>query len=169
MKSPAGTELVVALDRFDADYIAGGGWALHGRNLQLPGVANRVGVQPGDVTALPFEDESFDAAASAHAVDHLGRAKEAGLREIWRVLKPGGRAGFEIVDDGSFNGHCFLLLARLAQAVPFEHSNDGDGGCFGFRENHQPPRKHIFYAIRDFIAYHDPFAARCSDNTALAT
>lgn len=138
---------IVALDRFDSGYIEGGGRALLERNLSLSGVSDRVQAQQGDLTHLPFGEESFDAAVSAHAIDHLGHAKETGLREMWRVLKPGGRfllvvwapgwsmfavanllsfaltsrngwrtmarrVGFDILEDGSFNGLCFLLLGK---------------------------------------------------------
>lgn len=142
---------VVAFDRFDSDYIEGGGRTLLENNLRLAGVTDRVRMQQGDLTELPFENASFDAAVSAHAIDHLGNAKEAGLREMWRTLKPGGRfllvvwvpgwtmfavanlmsfrlttrgnwcamarrVGFNIIDEGSFNGHCFLLLGKPAGA-----------------------------------------------------
>jgi ubiquinone/menaquinone biosynthesis C-methylase UbiE len=43
----------------------------------------------GDVLALPFRDECFDVAFSRsvlHHVNDMGR----GLKEVWRVLKPGG-------------------------------------------------------------------------------
>jgi SAM-dependent methyltransferase len=143
---------IVALDRFDSDYIEGGGRALLERNLDLAGVAERTRIQQGDLTALPFGDGTFDAAVSAHAIDHLGTAKATGLREIWRVLKPGGRfllvvwvpgwtmfavanllafrlatraawlkmarrAGFEVIDAGSFNGHGYLLLGKSLQGA----------------------------------------------------
>jgi SAM-dependent methyltransferase len=82
---------IVALDRFDAEYIEDGGRALLERNLQLAGITDRVKVEKGDITALPFPDGAFDGAVSAHVMDHLGPHKEQGLREIQRVLKPGGR------------------------------------------------------------------------------
>lgn len=82
---------IVALDRFDSDYIAGGGRALLERNIALAGLADRVDIEQGDLTALPFPDRTFDSAVSAHAIDHLGRQKARGLQEILRVLKPGGR------------------------------------------------------------------------------
>jgi len=82
---------IVALDRFDAEYIEGGGRLLLDRNLQLAKLSDRVSVERGDLTALPFADRSFDAVVSAHAIDHLGRQREQGLREAQRVLKPGGR------------------------------------------------------------------------------
>ncbi|MBZ5682899.1 MAG: class I SAM-dependent methyltransferase [Acidobacteriia bacterium] len=85
------TAQIVALDRFDSDYIEGGGKLLLEQNLRKAGLAERVRIERGDLTALPFADQSFDAVVSAHAVDHLGKSTERGLREILRVLKPGGR------------------------------------------------------------------------------
>ncbi|MER9303184.1 class I SAM-dependent methyltransferase [Mesorhizobium sp. M0293] len=82
---------VVALDRFDSDYIEGGGRRLLEQNLRLAGLTGRVDIELGDLTALPFPEGRFDAAVSAHAIDHLGPQKQQGLREILRVLKPGGR------------------------------------------------------------------------------
>jgi SAM-dependent methyltransferase len=138
---------LVALDRFDSDYIEGGGRRLLEENLRRAGLAERVRIECGDLTAMPFPDRSFDAAVSAHAVDHLGAQTEQGLREILRVLKPGGRfllivwvpgwamfavanvlelslapketwrrmatsVGFELRDEGMFNGAWFALLKR---------------------------------------------------------
>lgn len=82
---------IVALDRFDSDYIEGGGRALLERNLRIAGLAGRVRIETGDLTALPFADATFDSAVSAHAIDHLGAAKGQGVAEMFRVLKPGGR------------------------------------------------------------------------------
>jgi len=82
---------IVSLDRFDAEYVEGGGRALFERNLQIAGINERVRIEVGDLTAMPFADQSFDAVVSAHAIDHLGQQKEQGLREALRVLKPGGR------------------------------------------------------------------------------
>jgi len=46
----------------------------------------------GDVLALPFEDESFDAVTVGFGVRNVDDL-EAGLRELRRVLRPGGRVG----------------------------------------------------------------------------
>ena len=43
----------------------------------------------GDAEALPFEDESFDAAVGNFAILHLGRPERA-VAELGRVLHPGG-------------------------------------------------------------------------------
>jgi SAM-dependent methyltransferase len=48
-----------------------------------------------DALALPFADETFDAAASAYFYEHLeADSKERLLPELRRVLKPGGRVVF---------------------------------------------------------------------------
>ncbi len=82
---------IIAVDRFDSGYIESGGRRLLEQNVRRAGMADRVRVQQGDLRALPFADQTFDAAISAHAMDHLGDQKEQGLREMLRVLKPGGR------------------------------------------------------------------------------
>jgi demethylmenaquinone methyltransferase/2-methoxy-6-polyprenyl-1,4-benzoquinol methylase len=46
----------------------------------------------GDVLALPFDDESFDAVTVGFGVRNVDDL-EAGLRELRRVLRPGGRIG----------------------------------------------------------------------------
>ena len=46
----------------------------------------------GDALALPFEDASFDAATVGFGVRNLSDLED-GLRELRRVLKPGGRVG----------------------------------------------------------------------------
>ena len=46
----------------------------------------------GDVLALPFEDASFDAATVGFGVRNV-EDLEAGLRELRRVLRAGGRLG----------------------------------------------------------------------------
>jgi SAM-dependent methyltransferase len=82
---------VVAVDRFDAGYIDDGGRALLERNLELTGLSERVSIETADLTDLPFDEGDFDAAVSTHVYDHLGRAKQRGLSEVFRTLKPGGR------------------------------------------------------------------------------
>jgi demethylmenaquinone methyltransferase/2-methoxy-6-polyprenyl-1,4-benzoquinol methylase len=46
----------------------------------------------GDATALPFPDEAFDAVTVGFGIRNLDDL-ESGLRELARVLRPGGRLG----------------------------------------------------------------------------
>ncbi|MDA0168669.1 class I SAM-dependent methyltransferase [Solirubrobacter taibaiensis] len=47
----------------------------------------------GDVTNLPFQDDSLDGVSSLHTLYHVPHDEQAdAFREIYRVLKPGGTA-----------------------------------------------------------------------------
>lgn len=54
------------------------------------GVPSRVSALEADAAKLPFQDMAFDAAMCGFGVRNLESA-EAGLRELARVVKPGGR------------------------------------------------------------------------------
>lgn len=58
-----------------------------------------VSFQVASVYQVPFPDNSFDAAFGHSILEHVGRPLEA-LREIRRVLKPGGLVGLREVDQG---------------------------------------------------------------------
>ena len=63
------------------------------RNAIAEGVADRVELHTGDMTALPFEANSFDLVVSSLAIHNIsGRAgREKAVDEAVRVLRPGGR------------------------------------------------------------------------------
>lgn len=52
--------------------------------------AGRVDLRHGDASALPYEANRFDKLIAINSLHHWAD-RTAGLRESWRVLKPGGR------------------------------------------------------------------------------
>ncbi|MCX6247489.1 MAG: class I SAM-dependent methyltransferase [Bacteroidetes bacterium] len=82
---------ITAFDLFDADYIAGGGNTLLEKNLKLAGIQEQVEIVQGDITRTGFPGGTFQAVVSSYMIDHLGGQKLNALREISRILRPGGR------------------------------------------------------------------------------
>lgn len=48
-----------------------------------------------DITALPFEEASFSLVICNHVIEHVPN-DDLALREIWRVLQPGGQAILQV-------------------------------------------------------------------------
>src|SRR5262245_19788934 len=66
----------------------------------------------GFADALPYADATFDRVFSSLMFHHLGKnEKEQSLREIRRVLRPGGR--LEFLDVASPDQHAHGFLSRL--------------------------------------------------------
>jgi SAM-dependent methyltransferase len=67
------------------------------QNAQLAGVGERVNFQKASASALPFEDESFDAAVSNLTFHEVSDApdKRQVIREALRVVKTGGKFSFQ--------------------------------------------------------------------------
>ena len=73
-----------------------------------------------DAENLDFDDASFDLVYS-HGVLHHTPDIEAAVREIYRVLKPGGRAIVMLYHRGSYNYRVGIrVLRRGAPPVPVE-------------------------------------------------
>jgi arsenite methyltransferase len=78
-------------------------------NAAAEGVADRVEVETGDITKLPFSDASFDVVISMTVIHNIPshEQRDQALSELVRVLKPGGRiAIFDL-----------LHTARYAEAL----------------------------------------------------
>lgn len=82
---------IVAFDLFDPKSESISSKNLLEKNLEIAGITDRVRIVQGDVTNLEFEDNAFDTAISSLLVNNLGEAKLTGLKELFRVLKPGGK------------------------------------------------------------------------------
>ena len=81
----------------------------------------------GDAQALPFDDEQFDAVVCGFGVIHLAQPATA-LAEIYRVLKPGGRAAISVWQaPGPGNGFGLLygtIKAHADMNVPLPEGPD---------------------------------------------
>jgi SAM-dependent methyltransferase len=66
-------------------------------NARREGVAHKVDVQTADMRQMPFADGMFDIVVSRAAIHNIYDAgeREKAIREIARVLKPGGSAAID--------------------------------------------------------------------------
>jgi len=106
------TGKAIGLDRWVAGALSGNRPEAALDNARLEGVLDRVEVEEGDVRQLPFADGSFDIALSnfvLHEVNNRAE-REQMLREIVRVLKPGGRLALV---DFIFTGECVWVLQGI--------------------------------------------------------
>ncbi|MAN27839.1 MULTISPECIES: bifunctional demethylmenaquinone methyltransferase/2-methoxy-6-polyprenyl-1,4-benzoquinol methylase UbiE [Mesonia] len=84
-------------------------------------LANKLELIQGDSEALPFEEDSFDAITVAFGVRNF-ETLENGLKEIYRVLKPGGI--FVVLETSvptkfpfkqGYNIHCKYILPTIGK------------------------------------------------------
>jgi ubiquinone/menaquinone biosynthesis C-methylase UbiE len=83
-----------------------------------------------DATAMPYEDGTFDA---AYLITVLGEIpdQEAALRELARVLKPGGRLVVgELLGDPHYVGTKSLRLRAAGAGLSFERRSGNALGYF---------------------------------------
>lgn len=81
------------LDIWNAEDLSGNGPEATTANLKAEGVAERAALVDGNAMAMPFPDASFEVVVSSLCLHNLYEAEERAkaLREMVRVLKPGGR------------------------------------------------------------------------------
>ncbi|HWX20890.1 MAG TPA: class I SAM-dependent methyltransferase [Candidatus Binatia bacterium] len=100
----------VGLDLWQAEDQAGNSREATMRNATLEGVGDRINLRDGDARQMPFANESFDLVLSSWALHNIYEpaGRRSALKEIVRVLKPGGRVA--IVDIR----HCQEYAVALA-------------------------------------------------------
>jgi ubiquinone/menaquinone biosynthesis C-methylase UbiE len=79
--------------------------------------ADNVSLRWGDARALAFDDEAFDAVVSSFMLPHFPRSQKVEvLRELVRVLRPGGRLGLFLAQGEV--APMFSTRAELEQLMP---------------------------------------------------
>lgn len=115
-----------------------------GKFAAYKGVADRVHLHVGPVETLPFADETFDLCFGGAALHHL-QLDQAG-RELVRVMKPGGRGGFQ-----DPLGHNTLLeLTRDRVPYPNKHPVKGTDRPLSIQDVETFGRYFTSYSYRGF-------------------
>ena len=119
------TGKAVGVDIWNAEDLSGNRPEATLENARLEGVAERVEVKDGDARRLPFADGAFDVIVTHEALHNIGNAAErdTAVREIARVLRPGGRL---FLGDVRHTGRYMQVLRecgledlrRRAESVP---------------------------------------------------
>jgi arsenite methyltransferase len=87
------TGKVTGVDVWDTTVLSGSSADAAKVNAKLEGVADRVRFETGDIRKLVYPEKSYDVVVSAVAIHNLGgrEDRDKAVRELWRLLKPGGR------------------------------------------------------------------------------
>jgi len=87
------TGKAVGVDIWQAEDLSGNRPEATQENARLEGVSDRVEVKDGDARRLPFADGTFDVVVTKEVLHNIYNAAErdTAVREIARVLRPGGR------------------------------------------------------------------------------
>ena len=88
------TGCATGIDIWQTEDVSGNSATAPLENAKLEGVADKVRVETSDMRKMPFADGAFDVILSRAAIHNIYNARERAdaIREIARVLKPGGRA-----------------------------------------------------------------------------
>jgi arsenite methyltransferase len=111
------TGKATGVDVWDAAVLSGNSSDAAKANAKLEGVADRVRFETGDIRKLVYPEKSYDVAMSALAIHNLGdrEGRDKVVRELWRVLKPGGR--LLILDTFHVGEYASVLREAGAQDV----------------------------------------------------
>ncbi len=95
-------------------------------NAHIEGVEDRVSLENEDVCQLPYNDSSFDLIISGLTMHHIGHGADStkAMREMVRVLKPGGRLGIydvpiAVLSSTKLMQHHGLKIEKKSRAMVF--------------------------------------------------
>jgi demethylmenaquinone methyltransferase/2-methoxy-6-polyprenyl-1,4-benzoquinol methylase len=82
----------------------------------------------GDAEVLPFPDRSFDVITISYGIRNVGNMESA-LKELYRVLKPGGRLGileFSQPENQMFKNIYYFYFRNIMPAIGYVFSGNKD-------------------------------------------
>src|SRR5580700_3129842 len=111
------TGKATGVDVWDAAVLSGNSSDAAKANAKLEGVAEKVRFETGDIRKLVYPEKTYDAAISALAIHNFSdrEARDKVVRELWRVLKPGG--GVLILDIMHVGEYASVLREAGAEDV----------------------------------------------------
>ena len=107
---------VTAVDLWRPEDLSGNSMDALKANAQAEGV--KIDTKNADPRKLPFKDASFDVVLSSYALHRLDSQsqRELALREIARVLKPGGKAAiFDVHHAGEYAAVLQMLRLQVTR------------------------------------------------------
>jgi SAM-dependent methyltransferase len=130
------------------------------------GQLNELGgfARSGEITALPFEDESFDLVTAFDVIEHVENDQQV-FNELTRVLKPGGRLIFSVplhpaywTTFDEYVGHARRYEPAALQALlDRRRLTVENSAVFGMQSNNS---RLLHYAVQGLIR-HPVAALRC--------
>jgi SAM-dependent methyltransferase len=100
------------VDTWSTDVLSGNSSDAAKANAKLEGVADKIRFETSELQRLVYPEKSYDVAMSALAIHNIGDSmgRSQAVREMWRVLKPGGRL---LILDLFHAGEYASLLTEL--------------------------------------------------------
>jgi demethylmenaquinone methyltransferase/2-methoxy-6-polyprenyl-1,4-benzoquinol methylase len=134
---------------------------LHGeRKIEALGMTGALALREGDATEIPEPDAVYDAVSIAFGIRNVGKTEEA-LREMLRVLKPGGRAlilEFSIPSNPIVRFGYLVYLRHLLPRVGGLISGDSEAYRYLNRTIELFPHGDAFLSLMRRAGFDNPIA-----------
>ncbi|MBI2024666.1 MAG: class I SAM-dependent methyltransferase [Candidatus Harrisonbacteria bacterium] len=112
----------------------------------------------GDMRKMPYPDNSFDYVYTMGTIEHIPRPQDA-MEEIFRVLKPGGRAVIGVPNKYEWFGKSLILDFFALTGI----KEDGYEHSYGWRQFTRELEDSGLRVLRKTGAYFMPWFIRAAD------